>query len=215
MFLRCRRARQHSDPVSLPTTPPLGETDMELELGLGLALPSPATATAAGSELDLLSIAPGSCGKRGYEEALGGFKTAASAIRDDDDDDDDDSNGRGGDGDSDGEMGKKRRKLVGWPPVKCLHRRRDGGGYVKVKMEGFAIGRKLDLSILGSYTELLDKLHRMFPSTNQGAEDDEHDLRRRHPYAVTYEDGEGDWMLVGDVPWEAFAKSVKRLKILV
>jgi auxin-responsive protein IAA len=104
---------------------------------------------------------------------------------------------------------------VGWPPVKCLHRRRDGGcggGYVKVKMEGLAIGRKLDLSILGSYAELLDTLHLMFPSTNQ---EDGHDRRRRHPYAVTYEDGEGDWMQVGDVPWEAFAKSVKRLKILV
>jgi auxin-responsive protein IAA len=61
---------------------------------------------------------------------------------------------------------------VGWPPVKCLHRRRDGGcggGYVKVKMEGLAIGRKLDLSILGSYAELLDTLHLMFPSTNQGS----------------------------------------------
>uniref|UniRef100_A0A0E0DXM5 Auxin-responsive protein n=1 Tax=Oryza meridionalis TaxID=40149 RepID=A0A0E0DXM5_9ORYZ len=172
---------------------------MELELGLRLALPSPspATATAAVSELDLLNSAPGSCGKRGFEEVLGGFKT----------DDDDDGNGRGGDGDSDGEMGNKRRKLVGWPPVKCLHRRRDGGsgggGYVKVKMEGLAIGRKLDLSILGSYAELLDTLHLMFPSTNQ---EDGHDRRRRHPYAVT---------LVGDVPWEAFAKSVKRLKILV
>ncbi|BAF18829.2 auxin-responsive protein IAA20 [Oryza sativa Japonica Group] len=183
---------------------------MELELGLRLALPSPspspATATAAGSELDLLNSAPGSCRKRGFEEALGGFKT---------DDDNDDGNGRGGDGDSDGEMGNKRRKLVGWPPVKCLHRRRDGGcggGYVKVKMEGLAIGRKLDLSILGSYAELLDTLHLMFPSTNQ---EDGHDRRRRHPYAVTYEDGEGDWMQVGDVPWEAFAKSVKRLKILV
>jgi hypothetical protein len=30
-----------------------------------------------------------------------------------------------------------------------------------------------------------------------------HERRRRHPYVVTYEDGEGDWLLVGDdVPWE-------------
>ncbi|KAG6473099.1 hypothetical protein ZIOFF_067006 [Zingiber officinale] len=33
-------------------------------------------------------------------------------------------------------------------------------------------------------------------------------------YKVTYEDEEGDWMLVGDVPWEAFIKSAKRLKII-
>ncbi|XP_006656684.1 auxin-responsive protein IAA20-like [Oryza brachyantha] len=167
-----------------------------MELELGLALPSPGPA-----ELDLLNSAPGSCGKRGFERAL-------------EDDDDGGGNG-GGDSDSDGEMGNKRRKLVGWPPVKCLHRRLDGGGgggYVKVKMEGVAIGRKVDLSLHGSYAELLDTLHRMFPSTNQ---EDDGDDRRRHPHAVTYEDGEGDWMLVGDVPWEAFAKSVKRLKILV
>ncbi|KAF0901582.1 hypothetical protein E2562_003554 [Oryza meyeriana var. granulata] len=190
---------------------------MELELGLGLPLPSPSPSPAvAGRELDLLNNVPVSCGKRGFAEALGGVKAgarAATALFERGDDDD--GNGRG-DANADGEMGNKRRKLVGWPPVKCLHRRRDGvggGGYVKVKMEGVAIGRKLDLSILGSYAELLDTLHNMFPSTNQG-QDDGHD-RCRHPYAVTFEDGEGDWMLVGDVPWEAFSKSVKRLKILV
>uniref|UniRef100_A0A0D9WMA9 Auxin-responsive protein n=1 Tax=Leersia perrieri TaxID=77586 RepID=A0A0D9WMA9_9ORYZ len=128
---------------------------MELELGLGLALPSPALVS---RELDLLNSVPGSCGKRNFE---------ALFSRGDDHDDDDEN----GDAEADGEMGNKRRKLVGWPPVKSLHRRRDGdgGGYVKVKMEGVAIGRKLDLSILGSYDELLDTLHRMFPSTNQGS----------------------------------------------
>lgn len=58
---------------------------------------------------------------------------------------------------------------MGWPPVKCAHRR-NGGGYVKVKMEGVAIGRKVDLSLHSSYEELLDTLGRMFPSTNQGME---------------------------------------------
>ena len=103
---------------------------------------------------------------------------------------------------------------MGWPPVKCAHRRRScGGGYVKVRMEGVAIGRKVDVSLHGSYEELLRTLARMFPSTNEGvgadvegeaaAQDGE---RRRgrghHPSVVTYEDGEGDWLLVGDVPWE-------------
>jgi len=33
-------------------------------------------------------------------------------------------------------------------------------------------------------------------------------------YQLTYEDRDGDWMLVGDVPWEMFVGSVKRLKIM-
>lgn len=173
---------------------------MMMELELGLALPS-------------ARPAPGSCGKRGFGEAFGVKATLPLFVREDGD-------GRGGGdgaGAGDWEMSVKRKKLVGWPPVKCAHRR-NGGGYVKVKMEGVAIGRKVDLSLHSSYEELLDTLGRMFPSTNQDAREernqDEHH-RRRHPYAVTYEDGDGDWMLVGDVPWEAFAKSVKRLKILV
>ena len=53
--------------------------------------------------------------------------------------------------------------------MKCAHRRRScGGGYVKVRMEGVAIGRKVDVSLHGSYEELLRTLARMFPSTNEG-----------------------------------------------
>ena len=100
--------------------------------------------------------------------------------------------------------------------MKCAHIRRScggaGGGYVKVRMEGVAIGRKVDVPLHGSYEELLRTLARMFPSTNKGAGADaegeapatQDGERRRghHPYLVTYEDGEGDWLLVGDVPWE-------------
>jgi auxin-responsive protein IAA len=32
--------------------------------------------------------------------------------------------------------------------------------------------------------------------------DDRRRRGRRGTYAVTYEDGDGDWLLVGDVPWE-------------
>ena len=53
--------------------------------------------------------------------------------------------------------------------MKCARRRScgGGGGYVKVKMEGVAIGRKVDVSLHGSYQELLRTLERMFPSANQ------------------------------------------------
>ncbi|VVB00401.1 unnamed protein product [Arabis nemorensis] len=33
-------------------------------------------------------------------------------------------------------------------------------------------------------------------------------------YAIIYEDKDGDWMLVGDVPWQMFKDSCKRLRIV-
>ncbi|KAG1359679.1 Auxin-responsive protein IAA10 [Cocos nucifera] len=33
-------------------------------------------------------------------------------------------------------------------------------------------------------------------------------------FALTYEDRDGDWMLVGDVPWRMFLDTVKRLRIM-
>ncbi|OEL28383.1 Auxin-responsive protein IAA20 [Dichanthelium oligosanthes] len=200
---------------------------MELELGLGLALPSPHPIAGGGGKfVGLLDGAPaGACGKRVFDEAFGAENTTLPLFVRDGDGGDDGDDARDG-VDVDRETSTKKKRLVGWPPVKCANRRScvgGGGGYVKVKMEGVAIGRKVDVSLHGSYDELLRTLARMFPSTNKGAGADaeegeaevtQHERRRGHPYVVTYEDGEGDWLLVGDVPWEAFAKSVKRLKIL-
>lgn len=33
-------------------------------------------------------------------------------------------------------------------------------------------------------------------------------------YAPTYEDKDGDWMLVGDVPWNMFITSCRRLRLM-
>ncbi|KAI3734592.1 hypothetical protein L6452_14063 [Arctium lappa] len=33
-------------------------------------------------------------------------------------------------------------------------------------------------------------------------------------FVLTYEDKDGDYMLVGDVPWQMFLGSVKRLRII-
>ena len=79
------------------------------------------------------------------------------------------------------------------------HHRRDSG-YVKVRMEGVAIGRKVDVSLHGSYDDLRRTLHRMFPSATTGATAES--PNNNSYYVVTYEDGDGDWLLVGDVPWE-------------
>ncbi|CAL4885866.1 unnamed protein product [Urochloa decumbens] len=107
-----------------------------------------------------------------------------------------------------------KKPLVGWPPVSSARSRACGGAcnYVKVKKEGDAIGRKVDLSLHASYDELLATLRRMFPTTT--SQDDKEISSSTSRVVVTYEDGEGDWMLVGDVPWDDFARSVKRLKIL-
>ncbi|GFS41208.1 S-adenosyl-L-methionine-dependent methyltransferases superfamily protein [Actinidia rufa] len=40
------------------------------------------------------------------------------------------------------------------------------------------------------------------------------DLLHGAEYVLTYEDKDGDWMLVGDVPWEMFTGSCKRLRIM-
>ncbi|KAI3525025.1 hypothetical protein L1887_03696 [Cichorium endivia] len=40
------------------------------------------------------------------------------------------------------------------------------------------------------------------------------DLLHHDECVLTYEDKDGDWMLVGDVPWEMFVDLCKRLRIM-
>ncbi|THG09117.1 hypothetical protein TEA_020206 [Camellia sinensis var. sinensis] len=65
--------------------------------------------------------------------------------------------------------------------------------------------RKIDLKVYQTYPELLKALEFMFKCTigYNGSE-----------YAPTYEDKDSDWMLVGDVPWEMFITSCKRMRIM-
>ncbi|GFY80898.1 indole-3-acetic acid inducible 5 [Actinidia rufa] len=88
---------------------------------------------------------------------------------------------------------------------KLCHQSRSAGGsnfddggprgskstYVKVKMEGVAIARKVDLSLHHSYQSLRDTLDGMFGSG----------LKNVKAYKLAYQDREGDWLLAGDVPW--------------
>ncbi|GMI98937.1 indole-3-acetic acid inducible 20 [Hibiscus trionum] len=85
--------------------------------------------------------------------------------------------------------------------------------FVKVYMEGIPIGRKLDLLAHHNYCDLIRTLQLMF-NTNiiwAEAEVDGDEYEKYH--VLTYEDKEGDWMMVGDVPWEMFLSAVRRLKI--
>ncbi|XP_074268696.1 auxin-responsive protein IAA12-like [Silene latifolia] len=101
-----------------------------------------------------------------------------------------------------------------------------GSMFVKVNMDGVAIGRKVDLTAHTSYESLAQTLEEMF--TNNGAEKTNAEelilmpkvtrpsklLDGTSDFVLTYEDKDGDWMLVGDVPWGMFVTSVKRLKIM-
>ncbi|KAK4757049.1 hypothetical protein SAY87_007176 [Trapa incisa] len=98
--------------------------------------------------------------------------------------------------------------------------------FVKVSMDGAPYLRKIELKMYKTYKELSDALGKMFGSFTTGNyeahqgmidfmnENKLKDLLNRSDYVSTYEDKDGDWMLVGDVPWEMFIASCKRLRIM-
>ncbi|XP_077240530.1 auxin-responsive protein IAA4-like [Tasmannia lanceolata] len=115
---------------------------------------------------------------------------------------------------------KSREQGSDWPPIKPLLRstltengnqRHQTNFFVKVYMEGVPIGRKLDLLAHNGYEGLIRTLQLMFGTTILCPDDFAQVSSNNH--VLTYEDKEGDWMMVGDVPWEMFLTTVKRLKI--
>ncbi|KAJ4899153.1 Auxin-responsive protein IAA29 [Raphanus sativus] len=79
--------------------------------------------------------------------------------------------------------------------------------YVKVKMNGVAIARKVDIKLFNSYESLTSFLINMF---SQYQDCDREDTS----YKFTFQGKEGDWLLPGDVPWKIFAESVHRISII-
>ncbi|XP_010508005.1 PREDICTED: auxin response factor 11-like [Camelina sativa] len=75
----------------------------------------------------------------------------------------------------------------------------------KVQMQGTAVGRAVDLTLLRSYDELIKELEKMFEI--------EGELSPKDKWAVVFTDDEGDMMLVGDDPWDEFCKMAKKLFI--
>ncbi|CAO2207932.1 unnamed protein product [Urochloa humidicola] len=118
----------------------------------------------------------------------------------------------------------RNQVLPDWPPIKPFLRsaltaasaRRRRTLFVKVYMEGVPIGRKLDLLLLDGYDSLLAKLRHMFKTPITYADVMEYHQRiprEKAAHVLTYEDQDGDWMMVGDVPWELFLACVKKLRI--
>ncbi|TKY62400.1 Auxin-induced protein 22E [Spatholobus suberectus] len=101
-------------------------------------------------------------------------------------------------------------QVVGWPPIRSFRKNSlqqkkveqgdETGMYVKVSMAGAPYLRKIDLKVYKSYPELLMALQNLFKCTF--GEYSEREGYNGSEYAPTYEDKDGDWMLVGDVPWK-------------
>ncbi|KAJ3694523.1 hypothetical protein LUZ60_010003 [Juncus effusus] len=95
--------------------------------------------------------------------------------------------------------------------------------YVKVSMDGAPYLRKVDLKMYNGYKELslaLEKMFSSFNNDNSGGKDEGHnemktkDFLNKSEFVLTYEDKDGDWMLVGDVPWQMFVELCKKLRIM-
>ncbi|PIA64843.1 hypothetical protein AQUCO_00100366v1 [Aquilegia coerulea] len=125
-----------------------------------------------------------------------------------------------------------KAQVVGWPPIRSFRKNTmaanpsknntDGEGksgsgcmYVKVSMDGAPYLRKVDLKMYANYKELSAALEKMFscftigqcgshgvPGRDGLSESRLMDLLHGSECVLTYEDKDGDWMLVGDVPWE-------------
>uniref|UniRef100_A0A2P2NZZ2 Auxin-responsive protein n=1 Tax=Rhizophora mucronata TaxID=61149 RepID=A0A2P2NZZ2_RHIMU len=112
-------------------------------------------------------------------------------------------------------------QVVGWPPIRsyrknCLQAKKTeveaAGIFVKVRLDGAPFLRKIDLKVYKAYPDLLRALEEMFKFRD--GKYSEREGYNVSEYALTYEDKDGDWMLVGDVPWHMFINSCKRLRIM-
>ncbi|XP_028802867.1 auxin-responsive protein IAA9 isoform X2 [Neltuma alba] len=136
-----------------------------------------------------------------------------------------------------------KAQVVGWPPIRSYRKNSlantsknndevDGKPgpaalFVKVSMDGAPYLRKVDLRNYTTYQELSSALEKMFSCFTLGqcgshgasgremlSESKLRDLLHGSEYVLTYEDKDGDWMLVGDVPWGMFIETCRRLKIM-
>ncbi|XP_072978342.1 auxin-induced protein 22D-like [Typha angustifolia] len=112
-----------------------------------------------------------------------------------------------------------KAQVVGWPPIQSYRKKNtfrvakmgmeEAARLVKVSMDGAPYLRKIDLNLYKEYKELEQALEEMFKCFSPGI-----DGCNTGEYAMTYEDKDGDLMLVGDVPWEMFISSCKKLRIM-
>ncbi|KAI4389829.1 hypothetical protein MLD38_002011 [Melastoma candidum] len=133
-----------------------------------------------------------------------------------------------------------KAQVVGWPPIRSYRKNslvatsknaeemdgKAGAIFLKVSMDGAPYLRKVDLKNYDTYQELSSALEKMFScfiiglygsNGTVGKEkkgDMPKDAADGTDYVLTYEDKDGDWMLVGDVPWEMFLETCRKLRIM-
>ncbi|CAN6450030.1 unnamed protein product [Victoria cruziana] len=136
-----------------------------------------------------------------------------------------------------------KEQVVGWPPIRSYRKSTlsanskskdevqekpsSGPLLIKVSMDGAPYLRKVDLKTCATYDELSSSLEKMFscftigrcgssrvPSRDVLNDGKLMDFLNGSEYIITYEDEDGDWMLVGDVPWEMFVGFCKRIRIM-
>ncbi|KAI3946247.1 hypothetical protein MKW92_035700 [Papaver armeniacum] len=152
-------------------------------------------------ELQLFPLLPSSSNttvlgnKRGNSDAMNGFSYKRTCLMDP-------SN------DTSNNLASKVQ-VVGRP---LIRKGKPGRGplYVKVSMDNAPYLRKIDLRSYSSFQELSSALEKMFTIGQCKVRD----LLNGSEDVLTYEDKDGDWMLVGDLPWEMFIESCKRLRIM-
>ncbi|VAH22710.1 unnamed protein product [Triticum turgidum subsp. durum] len=94
-------------------------------------------------------------------------------------------------------------------------------------MDGAPYLRKVDLKTYSSYDNLSLELEKMFScfitgkssscktSTRDRLTDGSRaDALQDQEYVLTYEDKDADWMLVGDLPWDLFTTTCRKLRIM-
>ncbi|KAI3727214.1 hypothetical protein L1987_67025 [Smallanthus sonchifolius] len=112
-----------------------------------------------------------------------------------------------------------KERVVGWPPVRSYRKNmmKKDCKYVKVAVDGAPYLRKVDLELYSGYQQLLcafEDLFSCFTIRNVLKEMKLMDPVNGTEYVPTYEDKDGDWMLVGDVPWKMFVESCKRIRLM-
>ncbi|KAF8110909.1 hypothetical protein N665_0078s0096 [Sinapis alba] len=188
--------QQHKPLVSSKTK--LHIKKMELELDLDLSLSPHSNSSNFGFDFDLNKHLNT---KEKRFEAMLGLETMEEDcyVRRSDKEDDDPL-------EPDSSVVYERINISNQPATIERVRRSTTSMYVKVKMDGVAITRKVDIKLFDSYESLTNSLITMF---SQYQDCDREDTN----FKFTFQGKEGDWLLPGDAPWKIFAESVYRISI--
>ncbi|KAG2606247.1 auxin-responsive protein IAA21-like [Panicum virgatum] len=193
----------------------------ELRLGLPGTEEAEGRNAVAGTPLTL-ELLPKGGAKRGFADAIVRRDAAATGKAPADDEEVDKKKAQ---------APTAKAQVVGWPPIRSYRKNTMAMNqdclYVKVSMDGAPYLRKVDLKMYSNYKELSLALEKMFSSFTVGDIESNGksgreglsdcrlmDHKNGTELVLTYKDKDGDWMLVGDVPWRMFTGSCRRLRIM-